>query len=101
MNSSLQEKLSLLERQLTEYSQDQNYEKLFASISGSEEFIRQLDVSVMSEAEKKSFISFSNTHHEVMSLVSRRREETLNELKKFSVGKKKIQQYKGVKNSAE
>lgn len=99
-STPLQEELVSLEQQLKTLCAKGAFDRLLVLISEHQDFIRGLDVSTMNQAEKQSFISFSNTHHEVMLSVTESRKEALDELKKRNAGKKKIKQYKGVKNSA-
>lgn len=100
ISTSLQEELVSLRQQLDKLSAAQNFQELLVLIHSSEKFVRNIDVSLMNEDERRAFISFASTHHQVLMLVSSHREEVLNELKKHNSSKKKIKQYKGVKNSA-
>ncbi|RDL44206.1 hypothetical protein DN730_11300 [Marinomonas piezotolerans] len=98
--SSLLVELILLETQLKDLSSAQNFEELLSILNSKHDFIHGLDVSDMNDDEKKAFISFSQTHYDVMLSIQAIREETLQDLKKRNFGKKKIKQYKGVRNSA-
>lgn len=98
--SSLLVKLNLLETQLRDLSSAQSFEELLDVLNAKHDFIHGLDVSIMNDDEKQAFVSFSQTHYDVMLSIKAIREETLEELKGRSSAKKKVRQYKGVQNSA-
>lgn len=100
MSASLHERLESLELQLNNLCITEQFDEILKALNESHDFIYGLDVSVMDELEKQSFISFSKVHHDVMLSVREHRKEALEELKKCNIGKKKIKQYKGIKNSA-